>query len=506
MVLIAVLLFGILNLISAEESIFYNGNIETNLANSYNAGDAINTSFKINNAEDFPIINAYIVVEIVQGCEQPTYPSQNSNCDNVFDEIILDEINIGPKSSVEIPFSYTLPSNLKSGGYRIDAFLNTKKTPIVGMPHIFVPGYYHYFTLEGTGDFPYAKISREKTNINNTTGPIGVGFNPNERFNLNIPIDANKSFSGLLDIKICDWDDTLCEPVSEKQENINLNKGENNISIELNSPENPGAYAIRIELKENNKIISLYRSRIIVFGEAAKIRKLYNDKYYYNNENAKISVLVGGSPDHYNNPVVKNTLLKVSLTDKINNKKYEKEYLIDILSLDSFFNKQEFEIKVDQLINFEVCAELSSKDTGKIYDNYCYVVDATKFVGKIHTIELEENFDEKGFNGRVCIKDSITKNPINSEIFFMITKEKEIVAQGNEKINECSDLIFDMQQKIPYNILIQDRDTNQDFNFNITYPEPKINKNILYGIGIAVLILIVLIIIILLIIKKRKNG
>ncbi len=371
------------------------------------------------------------------------------------------------------------------------------------MAHIFVPGYYHYFTLEGTGDFPYAKISREKTNINNITGPIGVGFNPNERFNLNIPVDANKSFSGLLDIKICDWDDTLCEPVSEKQENINLNEGENNISIELKSPENPGAYAIRIELKENNKIISLYRSRIIVFGEAAKIRKLYNDKYYYNNENAKISVLVGGSPDHYNNPVVENTLLKVSLTDKINNKKYEKEYLIDILSLDNFFNKQEFEIKVNQLTNFEVCAGLSRKDTGKIYDNYCYVVDSTKFVGKMHIIELEENFDEKGFNGRVCIKDSITKNPINSKVFFMITKENEIAKQGSEKIDDCLNLIFDMQQKIPYNILIQDKDTNQDFNFNVIYPESKLNKNILYGIGMAVLIIIIILIIVK--VKKKKN-
>lgn len=179
---------------SAEENIFFGGGLSAQFNNNYSAGDNISSSVFVYNTESFPIINASLIIELVSGCINPVYPSQDSDCDNVIDELVISNINIPAGKDVEIPFNYKLPSDLASGGYRFDMFLMTKRTPIVGMQHILFSGNYYYFDLIGSGAFPTAKIIRTKTNVDGFLGPIGSSVEGGATSNLQLFISSNASF------------------------------------------------------------------------------------------------------------------------------------------------------------------------------------------------------------------------------------------------------------------------------------------------------------------------
>lgn len=497
------------SLVFASSGIFYKGSISGNFLNNYSAGENIQTSIELFNNEDFPLAKTYLVIEMVKGKDDLDYPSQFSNKDIVFHEEIIKDINIGSGKRKNIPFSFKIPENLAQGKYRVDLFWKTERTPIVGIPHIFLPGKsYHFDILNSSGDFPFAKILRTKTNIRNETGPIGVSLGSSENFVLDVYVDSNKTFLGNLNVEICNWDDTVCNPVSETSKNVEILSKKQMIPIELTSPKKSGAYSVRIELNSGNNLVSLYRSRIIVRGKAARIRKLNTDKYHYNDEIANVFVLAGGSPDHYTKPVLEDVDLEVSLENLENEEKETSKKNIGSLSSDnfpeSFYENASFSFRLDgEWSNFKVCSTLSSNEN--IYDSSCYNVNSSKFGSNEHSISLGGDFNEKEFLGELCIRDKITNSSVNADIFLLVKKDNEIIRKFSKDILGCTEISFPSSFGEEYNVLVQDRTTSQDMNFYLENDvQSKEEKSSLFFLILMIVSLLIVLLVFFLIISLIK--
>ncbi|MBU2576151.1 MAG: hypothetical protein KKF50_00335 [Nanoarchaeota archaeon] len=514
-----VLCFLFVNLISVsvfaavsdeEISIFYKADIDVDLLETYNVGDVIDEVITIYNREDFPIVDGFLVIEVLKGCEAPTYPSQFSDCDNIFGEVVIGGINVPANSNVDVPFSYALREDLGSGTYRMDFAFRTKKTPIIGMPHILVSSKYQTFEVTGAGSFPYANIVRTKTSINNQTGPIGVGINPGEDFTLDVYVDSEKAQGATLEVSICDWQDSICDLISSKTKSVSLVAGEQLILVGLKVPDSPDAYAIRIELIDFDGLVSLYRSRVVSQGAMAKVRQLSTDNYYYNDEEMTVSILVGGSPDHYTFPVTEDIFLTVTVTDLVGDKVVgTKTQIIGNMDVNNFFEEIDFKLAVaGKLYKFETCAKLINSKTNELYEEYCYVTDANNFPSSIHDVKLEESSMGEKFEGTVCVYDGITDEPLESELFISVKQGTLIVVQKRQVVDNCLDLVFDVGNGKKYDILVQDMGTNQDFNFEVNSDMILfgVSRDIwLYVILAGIIIVVVTIVIIVVAAKNRRK-
>lgn len=505
-----VLIISLTSICFAEESIFFNGNIGFRLDENYSAGDTINSVITAFNQEDFPIAEASLVIELVKGCSEPIYPSQISDCDNIIDEIIISDLNLAQKTSKQIPFSYPLPFNLQTGTYRFDVYLVARKAPIVGIPSILLPGMYKSFYIHGIENIQEVKILRTKTNIKSQTGPIGIGVEKNEKINLQVYINSSSEESAELYVGVCDWEDTTCkEYLIEKTLPLNLKTGEQKIDVEFNAPTSTSAYPIRLEIRKNGKILSLYRSRIVVFGESAKIRKIYPDKIVYGREEAKINVLVGPSPDHYNSPTIRNVKLTVKLTN-LDGEVYEKSETINEIAPNNFL-KKEFSFSVKELRDYEICGKIESS-MGEVYDSECYRVILSKFSSLIHLIELEKSYEEDNFKGKLCVKDALTNLLVDTKVSILVTENNSVVVMERREISGCSDLTFKIKENVVYELKVYDKTTSQEFRFEIAKEAEKetgIGKIIELGKNywfLGIILLIIIVVVIILIIRKRGKA
>ncbi len=468
-----------------DNDLFYSGDVTYDIKNTYNAGDNIETTLVVANKEKFPLIDAYVIVDITQGCENPTYPSQDSDCDNVFFEKIIRNLNIDPLSQVSIPFSYKLPHDLKSGTYRMDVYLRTKKTPMLGMAHIFLPGRHSSFKVTGSGTEPSVKILRTQTEILDTTGPVGPPAEPSSKVTGSVFIENSKTsqVDGLsLFVGVCSWDDTGCESyVWKNTYPFSITASETKkIDFSFNAPKKPDAYAVRLEVKDKNgETKSLYRSRLIVTGKTAKIRKLWIGKRYYNTgETVEINTMLFGSPDHYTYPVVNNANLLVSLRDLNNGKTvFQNTEVIPELSTDAGLISKKFEfVSKSALSRFEVCAQITSENNG-IYDRHCIEVDSAKFSSNVRKYSLnEKKFDTETmkFSANLCAADG-SDMPVSANIEIDISdlNNRNSVMSAKLNINKCSPLEFAFKSQTDYRMLINDEDVNRQYRFEFTSPKTE---------------------------------
>jgi hypothetical protein len=502
---IVVLLLSIAfaGVVSAEEDIFFSGDVSFDIQPTYSAGSSLDTSFRITNSEPFSLADASLIVEIIQGCIEPIYPSQMSDCDNVVYEQVISDINLVPNSVKDVNFSYVLPNDLSSGIYRVEAFLRTQRTPIVGMAQIFIPGKSKSFSLTGSGNFPFAKIMRTKTEVNGQPGPIGVGVNLVDSPTMNLFVSSNKTASVRIKITTCDWQDSICpNPMFVQESTSSLIVGENKIPITLKVPQSPGAYALRLEVIEGERLVSLYRSRMVVMGATARVRQLYTDKHFYSDEDLNVTVLVGGSPDHYTYPTINNANLEVTIKSLNDGEIYSDSVVIPELSKDNFFVKKSFILGVKgEMSKFEVCAKLTSSDL-VVYDNYCYVVDSTRFdQSNKHLLELNEEYTDEGFVGQITVGDVYTKLPIKTDLFVVVKKGGEYLSSETYDDVSATNISFEISAGEDYTVLIQDKRTLQEVSF-------KVGKASLFG-SVVIYTLIVLAIILLvwgLIRWRKKDG
>ena len=497
LILIVLLLFP---LVHATNDIFYKGGLQLNLDKEfYSAGNLLSGTLLLSNENDFPISNAYVVLDVQVGCDMPTYPSQFSDCDNIFMERKIIGINLNANSQKEIKFQYKLPENLKSGIYRIDAYFKTNRTPIVGLPFIFAGAKYVAFQVNGTGNFPYVKILRTKTefkgiekevgNWKNTSeypdwpwsaGPVGVPVVGGENIMGQVFVEnqLNSSVSGLtLKVSVCEWDDTSCKILSTKNYEFSLSPKEiKDINISIGAPKDPEAYAIRLQIFKNDELLSLYKSRVIVVGKTARIRKLYINKPYFRKGNhVIINVLAGTSPDHYYYPEVVNSSVQVFVKDLNSNKVvFSESKKINRLSKENVLVPAKFEFTTPvKLSNFELASKIMS-DKGKIYDKYSVTIDSKNFASELENITLSANYNPETYllSLKLCAFD---KNGLpvktNMQAILRNNSSRKILKEEILKAENCAWLNFTTPAGKKYLLTIN---AKKQFEFQLKVP--KINK------------------------------
>jgi hypothetical protein len=492
-----------------SSSIFYSGDVSFDLNKTYSIGDVLKTKISVANFEDFPIANAYLVIDVVQGCKESFYPSQASDCDNIFYEKIIKNVNLPANGYKEVPFSYALSKNLKAGTYRLDVFVLTDKTPIVGISYIHLPGRHKSFELTGNGSsYNLPKIIRTKTHLQNETGPIGVGVDPGSMVKGVVYILSEIETEAKLFVSVCEWDDTSCKSYDwKKTYPVSLKTGKNKVDITFKAPLEPDAYAVRFELKNlEGNTLSLYRSRIIVKGKTAKIRKLAVSKpFFKSGETGKVYVLVGTSPDHYTKPVIQNVKSEVILKDLNSGETvFESSKIIPKLSASEniILKAVQFEFTTQgDLRKFEVCSRVKSSEN-KIYDEYCYIVNSNNFVfGKNFT--LSYTYVNQTLDTKICVADN-SGMPVTADVeLLLLRRDEDSLKEKTLKIEGCSNTKFSSVKNGVYDLLINDMEGRQfKFFLNLTqdvversesYESPAITsfeqlKIIFYGIFIIIII------------------
>ena len=502
----------LINITYADEfsdTAFYDGDIAIKLSNdAYKAGDVLKAEITLFNGEPYPIADGFLVIELVY---------TDSDEDLVFYEKIIKDLTLTQRGSRTVNFEFPIDSKFRNENYRLDTFFMTKKTPISGSAHFFIPGESESFKIEGSGNFPKAKILGKKTWVLNEeltdahVAPYGAENIQGKVFFEDVDSDA------VLNLKVCELDDTTCDKFIIVQQ-YQIPKNTKSTGISFKAPQEPDFYAIRLELKKDNELMSLYRKDVVIQGETVTIRKLAIDKFYLKeNDNVNLRVLLFGSPDSYNFPLVKETKLKVFVKNLENgNMVFEETRNLpdldsaseSLTSLDFNFNSP---VKTN---NFEVCAEAYSKDN-KLLEDYCYTVDASKFILKDYTVAIDYNYntENKDLSLNLCaVHDSGIK--IKTNLQYLLMLNNNLIDKPNTvEVNGCSkkDIKVD---KNNYMLIVNDLNQEKQYSFNIDLtkfekpekPEKlkKAKSYTLYGVILFILILILIIMILSKIRKKEE--
>lgn len=490
--LVFLIILGLLYSCHAQDTdkftsnIFFKGDVLFKLdKESYSAGDTIKTEILVANMDDYPLADNSLVIDIVRGpAENHSYPSQLSDEDNVVFEAVVSGINLPAKSEKTVPFTYTIPSDARAGSYRLEVYLKNERAPIVGMAHIFMSPKHVSYTVTGKGAFPAASIVRTKTVFETKPGPIGVGVNASGKVAGEVYVQnegAAELKDLILKVVVCSWDDTTCKTEGyfwSKDYAIAsvASKATEKVVVEFNAPEKRDAYSIRLELLEKNgRMLSLYRSRFIVLGETAKIRKLVTDKLYYAaDEKGTIKVLAAAAPDHYTNPVTKNAKLTVSISSE-GSEVFSESYVIPELSgktrNNGFVGKDFSFTAPKELREFTVCAKIES-EKGELYDKYCFDASPEKaFVGET-IIKAQTGYSAGVLEARICAEDAsgIPAKAKASALIYTKDAKKVLALKEGLTVDPCVSASF----KIPageYLLIVNTLDPYQQFRFNVKTSE-----------------------------------
>ena len=312
--------FALLLLASiAHADVFYSGNLAIGLdSNSLNAGETLKGKALVTNFESAAFNDASVILEIVSGKKGSLgYPSQFSDEGEVILEKEIDG-RVDAKGQRTIPFEITLPKNLTAGTYTLDAYYRNGRAPISGIAHIFSSPESAEFEVRGTGGaLPHINIVRTATQFNGQTGPVGSPAAANSDIGGKVYVRNSSAKSEAVTVwaGMCDWDDTLCSGfLSQDSKEIVIEaKGLGAAGLALKAPALPGAYAIRIEARsKSGEMLSLYRNRLIVTGPTAKIWHLdIGSQKLEPQKGAKITAMVGPTPDHFTFPELKDFEVRV---------------------------------------------------------------------------------------------------------------------------------------------------------------------------------------------------
>ncbi len=364
---------------SFKSSLFYHGNVRISLAkNLYSPGEGLQARVELQNFESFPLLNTYLVIELVRGCETPLQPTYLGECNVVHEE----RVHVGtllPGETKVVVWNFTLPQDLRPGVYRVDVYFKNDRTPIFGIPHsFFMPAYVTFNVSYAEGaDYPRAKILWTKTHVLGGYAQSGPMVLPGTLVEGAVFVKAFQSFDGTLSVKVCPYDDTSCKnfPI-ERVYRVKLKKGEEKpFIINFTAPTAPNAYSIRLELRDvNGRLHSLYRSRIVVLGEGARILKMaVSNVTLESGKESWVLVAVTG-PLGYSTilPSKKNVTgvkLKVWVETKGKEVTLSDEHTFPSLSFDQIEVYQAKFVPIASLADFRVCTSLT-KD-GKVLDEYC---------------------------------------------------------------------------------------------------------------------------------------
>ena len=468
----------------------YKGNLQIDLQDSeLSPGEEQSIDIKVSNNDDRPIVDGYVVLHLVRG-EEPYYPSQKSDKDNVILEKKVEDINLRSGETRNIQETIEIPSEPASGSYRVDAYFKTTRTPVSGLPFIFSSPKYESFEVSG-GEEGSIKVLRTETvlqgvnetagdwdpetrNFNNTrwpelTGPVGVLVTEDmETVDGEIVVEnTGETEDGQVHVTICEWDDTACDnEVDSVNRETEFQTGEETwVPVELSAPEDPGAYAVRIEARVDGEMRSLYRNRIIKEGKTARIRKMTVDKpYHAGGEQLSVGVLAGTSPDHYTDPVMEGLSASVAVKDLDTDETImQKEKDIVRLSETTIFEQLYFNTTLeDEVSRYEVSASISND--GEIYDTHSYIVDSSKFSTDIKNIELEDyRFNNSELSARLCAETE-SGAPASGEVQSMLMENSTLKQSQGLELGGCTDATYSAEEG-SYKLLVN---ADEQYSFNIS--------------------------------------
>lgn len=443
---------------------FYQGDLFVSLLekNQFNAGETLNLEIKAFNRSETAIAEGYVVVELVQGSEKAPERTQYYDLENIFLEDKIEGINLRAGEFKELKHAIQLSKNLKQGSYRIDAYFKTEKTPVKGIPHIFSNPASTAFTVKATAgnSFPEASIVRSKTEFTGFTGPVGGPVNAGETIpgKITVKNNSSKNLSGLKAIaSLCHWDDTACKEFSSTAvEQFSLKPlEEKELQLSLKAPLMPSAFAIRLELRDENNLLSLYRSRAIVTGGTAIVRKISANKPEFNKgEKASLELIIGASPDHYNNPDFENFNVNFWVENKQGVKLFEKNEIIEKITVAEAFIKKQYSFTALESIDFfKLCGEISKNRTK--HDSYCTIIDASKFSTRPdYNVNVSASITGSNLSIEFCSQPQSIL--LNAHFALMEDESGSVVETGVLKGNSCISKTIKINANLNHSLRLTD--------------------------------------------------
>jgi len=404
----------------------YKGDVVFSVDREYSAGETMRLNITASNLEDVTISDGYLVIELVEGAQTHEYPSQGSDTDNVFYEKVLGNISIPPHSEKTISFEYILPADLRAGNHRLEVYFETGRTPVIGISSILIAPQYQSFNTSGSGDFPLAKILRTKTVFQNSTGPVGFVSGPGSSIKGEVYVksDSDSPLAGLsLVVTVCEWSDAICDGGAVWNNSYPVlipSNGTGMVPVVFAAPDKPGVYSVRLELKDQNqRTLSLYRSRTVVEGPTGRIRRMDSDKSYLKaNESGRMRVIISAAGDGSS---LKKATLKAWVLDDSGKRAFIWNTSLPEMSME---NNGLLETYIDyfspnDMDAMTLCASIESA-AGEKYDDYCYKMDSqdmpSETVVSANWIYDREN---SSLEVRLCASDALGR-PVRSSVSLVI--------------------------------------------------------------------------------------
>ncbi|MBN2367742.1 hypothetical protein JXC34_01890 [Candidatus Woesearchaeota archaeon] len=399
------------------------------------SGDTLKISFELENQEDKPIVDGYFVFDIEHDEE------------NIVLEQIERDVSIRQEETADFEYEIKLPENLKPGKYKLNIYFKTPRTDIIGYPQIFALPVSTGFEVANEGSVNDLRIIREKTLVCGELSAIdyrygcyadqlGPVVQPGEENTLNVTL---KNFGEVLEnlklrTTIAMWDDTSEDPESTQTTIIGKMAKDHEalVVVGFTNPVEPGAYSIKIEaIGENEKLYSLYRSRIVVEGGSARIREVSVDDYKYSdNQQGKAYVMLSAPAD------AKSDFGQGKISFKITDKKTD-ETIYDSEEPFKFTGKtfeKEFTFNTPKnLEEFEVSIAAYGPGNIKV-DEYNYEVNPYKFVSvpaKITVLFSEDPMFRETFTQILKNKVIYIKVSIMDEVGRAVDKKIRMTVKSD---------------------------------------------------------------------------
>lgn len=472
----------------------YDGDLDVTVdGDTFSPGETIAITVEAHNVDSYPVVNGYVVLELVRGCSTPTYPSQDLSCDTVFDEITVDDINLGQQDDDTITVEYTLPEDLRSGTYRVDGYFRTDRSVVQGVPHIYLNPRYDSFEVDASGgDRPVLSIDRQDTRFRGVTDPVGAWHPDHDNFRntewpwiagpvgvfvnhqvdevpgrIVIENDADTVKNAELRLLVCGWDDTNCrDVVDNRTEPVTLDPGSNTVDVAVDAPDTPGAYAVRMAVVHDDATHSIYRNRIIARGNTGVIRFLAPSQPYYSDEEVSVRLTVGASPDHYTRPVLDDTTAHVTVTDLETDSVVldSEQPVAELAYMENEFDTLTFTEQVSgDLRHYRVAAEL--RRDGTVLDEYSTEVDASAFADDIGEIELTD-YHRAGdeLTVELCGRSSAGV-PVDADVqTLLLDGADDVTDQGTVALDGCGTYTYSPVADASYTLEVN---ADEQYRFTI---------------------------------------
>ncbi len=438
-----------------SDDLTWDGYLTINLDKEvFENGENITGNIVITNEEYYPIIGNTIIIQIADNLY--SYPSQNSN-ENIFYETILKENWLLPRANKIIPFS--INSTGLNGEYHLSVYSWIQKSMFNGSDSILLGAQTKNFLINGQKELNVI-IQKNTTNFGKEKqiGPVGFPVLPNETFSGQIFIEnkSNKIQDNLeLELMICDWSCSISKAVSIKEFNVGkLNSLEiKEINVDLVAPEIPSAYEIKMILKNNNEIKSIYSNRVIVTGGTSKIRKILIKGL--EEEDFSISTLIAGSPDHFTYPEFNDFELQIEVYNEgQSNQKQNQSF--DLIETGEIKDSNFY---LGKVLFDRICLRVIKAN--KLFEEECFDVPLAELIkaeNERHPqkINVEWNYNKEGKNLEIILTKP--NQPINSRI-RLIDFEKSFINERIEQENMYKNNFFVENGK--YTLIVNDFDAKR---------------------------------------------